>query len=347
MAESSVARIKVAVVGTGGVGGYFGGRLAAAGHDVGFVARGAHLEALRSTGLTVASAAGDFSVAPVRASHDTRDIGEVDVVLLCVKTWQLPPAIAALKPLVGADTAVVTLQNGVEAPEQVAAAVGRDAVLPGTAKIIAHLDGPGRVRHVGGPATLAFAEWDDRASDRVTRLRAALADASVSVAVPDGIWAELWAKFLFVVPFGGLGTVTDAPFGVLRSRPGTRRLLAEGMAEVRQVADALGVRLPDDIVDRTLAFVDQQPAEGTSSLQRDIRSGRPSELEAWNGSVVRLGERAGVPTPVNRYLYEVASVLAARGRLSGGAAPGARSPRPLRRLTPPHLPYAQGGFPSA
>ncbi|MFD9903779.1 2-dehydropantoate 2-reductase [Streptomyces sp. NPDC059063] len=312
-------KIKVAVVGTGGIGGYFGGRLAAAGHDVGFVARGAHLAALRESGLTVDSAAGDFAVAHVHATDDTRDIGEVDFVLLCVKTWQLPPAIAALKPLVGPGTAVVTLQNGVEAPEQVAAEVGRDAVLPGTAKIIAHLDGPGRVRHVGGPASLAFAEWDDRASDRVARLRAALTGASVSTAAPEDIWAELWAKFLFVVPFGGLGTVADAPFGVLRSRPGTRQLLVDGMTEIQRVASALDVRLPDDIVDRTLDFIDQQPAEGTSSLQRDILSGRPSELDAWNGSVVRLGERTGTPTPVNRYLYEVASVLATRS--PQGAAP--------------------------
>ncbi|MEW2529216.1 2-dehydropantoate 2-reductase [Streptomyces sp. NPDC047071] len=315
--KAAAEQVRVAVIGTGGIGGYFGGRLAAAGHDVRFVARGAHLEALRRDGLRVDSTAGGFAVAPVRATDDTRDIGEVDYVLLCVKTWQLPSAIAALKPLVGSDTAVVTFQNGVEAPEQVAEEVGRGAVLPGTAKIIAHLDGPGRVRHVGGPAALAFAEWDNSASARVTRLVSALTGASVAAAAPDDIWAELWAKFLFVVPFGGLGTVTDAPFGVLRSRPGTRRLLVEGMTEIQQLAAAHGVALPEDVVPRTLDFIDQQPAEGTSSLQRDILSGRPSELDAWNGSVVRLGERTGTPTPVNRYLYEVAGVLAARAGSTG------------------------------
>ncbi|MEV0442412.1 2-dehydropantoate 2-reductase [Streptomyces spectabilis] len=310
--NAGAGQVRVAVIGTGGIGGYFGGRLAAAGHDVRFVARGAHLEALRRDGLRVDSTAGDFAVAPVRATDDTRDIGEVDYALLCVKTWQLPAAVAALKPLIGADTAVVTFQNGVEAPEQVARAVGRGAVLPGTAKIIARLDGPGRVRHAGGPAALAFAEWDNSASERVERLASALTGASVAASVPDDIWAELWAKFLFVVPFGGLGTVTDAPFGVLRSRPGTRKLLVEGMTEIQHLAAAHDVALPEDIVARTLAFLDQQPAEGTSSLQRDILSGRPSELDAWNGSVVRLGERTGTPTPVNRYLYEVASVLATR-----------------------------------
>ncbi|MEI5101132.1 2-dehydropantoate 2-reductase [Streptomyces sp. PmtG] len=317
---AAAERVSVAVLGTGGIGGYFGGRLAAAGHDVRFVARGAHLQALRRDGLRVDSAAGDFSVAPVRASDDTRDIGEVDYVLLCVKTWQLEPAVAALKPLVGATTAVVTFQNGVEAPERVAREVGRAAVLPGTAKIIAHLDGPGRVRHVGGPAALAFAEWDNGPSERVARLVSALTGSSVSAAAPADIWAELWAKFLFVVPFGGLGTVTNAPFGVLRSRPGTRRLLVEGMTEIQRLAQAHGVELPEDIVSTTLDFLDRQPAEGTSSLQRDILAGRPSELDAWNGSVVRLGERAGVPTPVNRYVYEVAGVLAERAAAAGGAS---------------------------
>ncbi|MDP9867977.1 MULTISPECIES: 2-dehydropantoate 2-reductase [Streptosporangium] len=309
--------MKIAVIGAGGIGGYFGGRLAAAGHDVSFVARGAHLGALRSEGLTVESPAGDLAVPRVRATDDPRDIGEVDYVLLAVKTWQLAPAVAALAPLMGAGTAVVTLQNGVEAPAQVAEAVGRDAVLPGIAKIIAYLDGPGRVRHVGGLGSLTFAEWDNRATARVERLRAALDASAVTAVVPDDIWAELWAKFLFVVPLGGLGAVTDAPFGVLRSRPGTRRVLAEGMNEIRRVGQAMGVELADDIVERTMAFVDQQPAAGTSSLQRDILSGRPSELEAWTGAVVRLGARTGTATPVNALLYEVLSLREARTGATG------------------------------
>ncbi|MFI6585204.1 2-dehydropantoate 2-reductase [Embleya sp. NPDC050493] len=308
--------LRVAMIGAGGIGGYFGGRLAAAGHDVTFVARGAHLEALRREGLSVDSVAGSFTVAPAQATDDTRDIGEVDVVMLCVKTWQLPPAIAALEPLVGPGTAVVTVQNGVEAPEQVAQAIGRHAVLPGTVKIFANLDGPGRVRHVGGPAALTFAEWDNRPTERAERLRAALDTAGTTAVISADIWAELWAKFLFVVPFGGLGVATDAPIGVLRSREGTRRLLVDAMREIRQVAQAMGSALPDDILDTTMAFVDGQPATGTSSLQRDIASGHRSELEAWTGAVVRLGARTGTATPVNNLLYEVASVRAARSEVS-------------------------------
>ncbi|HEY1619516.1 MAG TPA: 2-dehydropantoate 2-reductase [Streptosporangiaceae bacterium] len=297
--------MKIAVFGTGGIGGYFGGRLAAAGHDVGFVARGAHLAALRRDGLAVRSVAGDFTVAPVKASDDPGELGPAEAVLLCVKTWQLPDAMAALPPLLDADTAVVTLQNGVEAPEQVAAAIGRAAVLPGNAKIFANIAGPGQVEHVGGPALLGFAEWDSAPSDRVTRLREALAGASVAVAEPADIWAELWVKFLFVVPLGGLGAVTGAPTGVLRSRPGTRRLLADAMTEIAEIAAASGIKLPGDIVTTTMGFIDASPAAGQTSLQRDIWAGRPSELEAWTGAVVRLGAKVGTPTPVAGFLYEM------------------------------------------
>ncbi|MGW7254685.1 2-dehydropantoate 2-reductase [Streptomyces sp. NPDC054834] len=314
--------MKIAVVGTGGIGGYFGGRLAAAGHDVWFVARGAHLQALRRDGLRIESPDGDLTVTPVRATDDTREVGPADVVLLCVKTWQLEPAVEALKPLIGTGTAVVTLQNGVEAPEQVAAAVGRETVLPGIAKIIARLSGPGRIQHVGGQGSLTFGEWDnlagDRAGDRVERLREALAEASVTAVVAEDVWTELWAKFLFVVPLGSLGAVADAPFGVLRSRPGTRRLLADGMREIERVARAAGVRLPDGIVASTLDFIDVQPAQGTSSLQRDLLAGLPSELDAWTGAAVRLGARYGIATPVHDVLYEVLRLREEQARREHG-----------------------------
>ena len=303
--------MKVAVFGTGGTGGYFGGRLAAAGHEVGFIARGEHLAALRRDGLTVSSVAGDFAVAPVVATDAPAEIGPVDAVLLGVKTWQLPDALAALPPLLGDATAVVTMQNGVEAPGEVAAALGQDHVLPGIAKIFAMVDGPGRIRHTGGPASLAFCEWDNRPSQRVDALRTALREAGVAVDEPVDVWVELWAKFLFVVPLGALGAATDAPVGVVRSRPGTRALLADAMGEVEQVARARGIALPDGIVDTTLTFVDKQPEAATSSLHRDIAAGRPSELDAWTGAVVRLAADAGTPAPVNRVLYEILSLRTA------------------------------------
>ncbi|RZU52093.1 ketopantoate reductase [Krasilnikovia cinnamomea] len=304
--------MRFAVIGVGGLGGFFGGRLVAAGHDVEFLARGAHLAALRRDGLALVGPDGDVTSTPVRATDDPRDIGRVDAVLLAVKTWQLDGALAALPPLLGPDSAVITTQNGVEAPGQVAEAVGRDAVLPGVAKVIAMLDRPAVVCHVGGLGSLDFAEWDNAPTARAQRIRAALAAAGIRTTAPADIWRELWAKFLFVVPFGGLGAVTDAPFGVLRERPGTRRLLEHGMAEIEQLARAHDVALPADIVPTTMEFLDRQPAAGTSSLHRDIQAGRPSELDAWTGAVVRLGARTGTPTPVNGVIHEILSLREAQ-----------------------------------
>ncbi|MFC0004737.1 2-dehydropantoate 2-reductase [Micromonospora siamensis] len=307
--------LRVTVVGAGGIGGYFGGRLAAAGHEVGFLARGAHLEALRGQGLTVHGPAGDVVLPPVPASDDPGDLGVADLVLLAVKTWQLDALVDRLDPLVGSGTAILTTQNGIDTPERVAERFGREAVLPGTAKVFANVEAPGHVRHVGGPGLLTYGEWDNRRSPRVERIRRALDRAGVPVDVPPDIWVELWSKFLFVVPFGTLGAATDATIGELRSRPDTRELLTTLMREIHAVARARGVALPDDIVGTTLDFVDQQPEQGRSSLQRDILAGRPSELEAWTGAVVRSGAATGVPTPAHDMFYEQ---LSARRLLGPG-----------------------------
>jgi 2-dehydropantoate 2-reductase len=300
--------MRIAVLGTGGIGGYFGGRLATAGHDVTFLARGAHLEAIREHGLVVRSVAGDFTVESARVTDDAASIGEVDAVLLAVKTWQLPPMLESLPALVGPDTAVVTTQNGVEAPDQVARVVGREAVLPGIAKIFASIDAPGHITHAGGPASLAFDEWSTLPgppSARVTRLREAVTASGAVSPVPMDIWAELWSKMLFVVPFGGLGAALDATIGELRSRASSRALLEDAMREVEAVARARRIALPPTVVAGTMAFVDDQPAHATTSLQRDLLEGKPSELDAWTGAVVRLGGDSGVDVPLHRLLLEV------------------------------------------
>ncbi|MGV9980322.1 2-dehydropantoate 2-reductase [Micromonospora wenchangensis] len=303
----------IAVVGAGGVGGHLGGRLAAAGHDVRFLARGTTLAALRRTGLRVTGDAGDWVAPALRASDDPRDLGPVDYVLLCVKTPHLPPALDALAPLVGPDTAVVTVQNGVEAPEQVAARIGRARVLPGLARVVATPVAPGEVRYHGPPGALGFAEWDGGASDRVTRLRGLLRRAGVDVLEPADIWAALWAKFLLVVPVGSLGAATGgATVGELRSRPGTRRMLVTGMREIYETGIALGIALPPDAPDTAVALMDRQPADSTTSLQRDILAGRLSEFDAWTGAVVRLAGRAGRPVPLHAMLHELLATRISR-----------------------------------
>ncbi len=296
--------MRIAVFGAGGVGGYFGGRLAQAGASVVFIARGAHLEALRRDGLRVESIAGDFVVQPAEATSDPASIGAVDVVLVCVKAWQVPEIAPALLPLLSADTAVVPLENGVEAADQLAAVVGPERVLGGLCKIVSFVAGPGHIRHAGIAPRIEFGARGGRKSERVAALRAAFEKASgLSVGTPEDIDAALWEKFLFIAPVSGVGAVTRVPIGAFRSVPETRVMLEAAMQEIFDLARARGIALRADAVARTMGFVDSLPAEATASMYRDIVEGRPSELEYQNGTVVRLGRQAGVPVPVHEFLY--------------------------------------------
>lgn len=301
--------------GAGGVGGYFGGRLAEAGESVAFVARGAHLEALRQGGLRVDSIAGDFVVHPVEAADDPARIGPVDLVVVATKAWQVPEAARALGPLLGRDTFVLPLQNGVEAADQLAAEVGPERVLGGLCRILAFVAGPGHIRHPGIPPRVEFAERDGRKSERVEGLRAVFERArGLSVHVPADIEAAVWEKFLFIAPVSGVGAVTRLPVGVFRTVPESRGLLAAAMAEVWALARARGVALPDDAVAKTLGYVDSMPPESTASMQRDILEGRPSELEAQTGTIVRLGRAASVPVPSNAMIYAALLPLERKAR---------------------------------
>lgn len=311
--------MRIAIFGTGGVGGYFGGRLAQAGESVVFVARGAQLEAIRRDGLRVESQAGDFVVRPAEATDDPGAVGPVDAVIVCVKAWQVAGAARAISPMLRPDSFVVPLQNGVEAADQIAAVVGAERVLGGLCKIVSYVAGPGLVRHAGVPPRIEFGERDGRPSDRVAALRRAFEKAvGVSVGTPADIDAAVWEKFLFIAPFSGVGAVTRVPAGVLRRVPETREMLQNAMQEVFDLARARGIALREGAVARTLGFVDALPPDATASMQRDILEGRPSELEHQNGTVVRLGRESGVPAPVNEFIYGslLPAELRARGRLS-------------------------------
>jgi 2-dehydropantoate 2-reductase len=307
--------MRIGVFGSGGVGGYFGGRLAEAGEDVRFVARGAHLAAMLERGLRVTSIAGDFVVHPVHASDDPATLGEVDVVLLAVKAWQVAEAAEALRPMLGATTFVVPLENGIEAPDTLAVALGRDRVLGGLCRIIAWVEGPGHIRHAGVPPSVTLGELDAPGSPRAEALRAAFARArGVRVEVAADIRAAMWEKFLFIAAVSGVGTLARAPVGIIRSQPETRELLTQALTEIHAVALAHGIALPADAVKTTLTFVDSLPADGTMSMQRDVIEGRPSELEAQIGAVVRLGEASGVPVPLHRTIYAALLPLERRAR---------------------------------
>jgi 2-dehydropantoate 2-reductase len=296
--------MRIAIYGAGGVGGYFGGRLAQAGEDVAFIARGEHLRALQRDGLRVESIEGDFRVAPVAATDNPATIGPVDVVLLAVKTWQVPDALQAMQPLVGPDTVVVPLQNGVEAPHQVAAALGDGHAAAGLSSLITSVAGPGVIRHEGAAPRIAFARLDGERDRRLEALLDAFDRAQgLTAEIPEDVEAALWRKLLMIATFSGVGAVTRAPVGVLRSLPETRAMLQQSLDEIYDVALARAVRLTPAAKEAAMGFMEALPPGALASMQRDILEGRPSELEAQSGAVVRLGEEAGAGTPLHRFIY--------------------------------------------
>jgi 2-dehydropantoate 2-reductase len=295
--------MRIAVVGTGGVGGYFGGRLAQAEQDVVFLARGAHLRAIQEHGLQVESVDGDFAISPAHATDDPVRIGPVDLVLLAVKGWQVPPTVEMMRPLVGSETCVVPFLNGVEAPEQLASVFGAHRVLGGLCGLYGSIVGPGRIRNVFPRPFVTIGELDHAPSERCDHLRMAFEHAGVQASIAADIHAALWEKLLFVGPFGGVGAVTRVPVGVLRRQVETRSLLEGTMREMFVLARVRGVCVADEAVEKALALIDLSPEQATASMQRDIMAGRPSELESQLGMVVRLAHRAGVEVPLHTFLY--------------------------------------------
>ena len=295
--------MRIVVFGAGGVGGYFGGRLAQAGEDVIFIARGEHLQAIQSNRLRVESICGDFSIGSIRATDDPSSVGIVEVVLLAVKAWQVSEAAEAMRLMVGSHTIVVPLQNGVDAPGELAAVLGERPVLGGLCRIASSLVAPGQIRHTAIQPQVIFGELGGGSSPRAEPLRAAFEGAGVAAEISSDIQAAMWAKFLFITALSGVCAVTRAPVGTVCSLPEARTLLEEAMLEIEAVAHAYQIALPVDIVPRTMAFIDGLPGDTTPSMQRDILDGRPSELDYQSGAVVRLGAKQHIPTPANEFIY--------------------------------------------
>ena len=312
--------MRIAVIGAGAVGGYFGGRLAQAGHDVSFVARGATLEALQTKGLRVSSVAGDFEIAQPHAVSDPAEIGPVDVVLVAVKAPQVRAVAPTLAPLVSAETVVVPMQNGLESPAMLAAALGADAVVGGLCKIFASQTGPGAIEHVGLEPTIELGELDASNSERIERIRAAFEPAQgMSTVVPDDIQVAMWQKLLYVEPLGAVGAAARANAGTLRAVPQTRRLIETAMEEIVAVGRKRGVAIDPTLPAQAVRRIDKLPGTATASMHRDIVEGRPSELDLQTGTVVRYAEEAGVDVPVHATLYAalLPSELTAREELNG------------------------------
>ncbi len=306
--------MRFAIYGSGGLGGYYGARLQQAGHRVGFIARGEHLAAIRERGLQILSPAGDAHLESVAVSSDPADIGPVDVVIVAVKTWQVTDAAHAMRPMIEPHTLVIPFLNGVDAPIELADVLGKQHVLGGLSKIFSLIEAPGVIRHLSAGAYLEVGEMDGRISDRVTSLANTFRDAGVDAECTPDIQLALWKKLLMVSSWSGIGALARSPLGVVRARPALRSLVDQSMAEGVAVARALGHAVEDAYKAELWQFYDGLPDDTTSSMWRDIIAARPSELDAWNGAVVRYGERSGVATPVHHTVYELLRPMERRAR---------------------------------
>lgn len=295
--------MRIAILGAGGVGGYYGGLLARGGQDVAFLARGAHLAALREEGLQVESVHGDFRVHPAEATDDPAEIGPVDLVLVAVKAYDLEAAAQAARPLLGAETAILPLLNGLDADRRLAAVLGPEPVLAGLTHISSSLAAPGLVRQISAVRRITFGERDGTMTPRAGRIAAALASAGIEVVLSDKIEVALWEKFLFIASISGVCCLARRPMGVVLGTPETHQLYLQALREVEAVARARGVALAPDLVERTLALSGGFAPETRPSMLVDLEAGRRLELEALNGAVVRLGRAVEVATPVHSVTY--------------------------------------------
>lgn len=299
--------MRIVVMGAGGTGGFFGGLLARAGEDVTFIARGEHLAAMRTRGLTVASRlAGDFTVA-APATDDPAEIGPVDLVLFCVKTYDTASAAARIRPVVGQDTLILPVQNGVDSAERIGQIVGRGHVLGGIAQVIAGITAPGVVGQTTGPGRLLFGELDGETSVRAEGVLATLRRAGIAAEIAPDIRVALWEKLTFICALSGVTALTRLPIGPILATPACRALFRAVMEETAAAACAEGVAVEAEGVQRAAALADRLEPWAYGSLYHDLAAGRRLELEALHGTVLRIGRQHGVPVPATFAIYAALS----------------------------------------
>jgi len=313
--------MKILVMGTGGVGGYYGGLLAQHGQDVTFVARGAHLEAIRKHGLTVKSIHGDFAVNPAQATSDPAEAGPVDLVLFTVKTYHTDEAAQALQPAIGPQTTVLSLQNGIDAAERIGAAVGLEHVVGGVTYLSSAVESPGVIRQISQFRRIVMGELDSRPSERIEGIYEVLKNTGITVELAENILKTLWTKFVFIASVSSVGSLTRLPMGNYRSIPETRTLLGRLMREVEALARAQNVPLDEDVVDKSLQFIDQSGPHIKPSMQLDVEAGTRTEIESMIGVIGRKGRQLGIATPAADFVY--AALLPVDLKARADRSPGA------------------------
>jgi 2-dehydropantoate 2-reductase len=295
--------MRIAVVGAGGVGGGFGAALAKAGADVTFIARGAHLAAMKSAGLKIEGGRGETHIVPTQATDDPKIIGEVDFVLFCVKLWDVESAGERIKPLVGPGTAVIPLQNGIDAADRLIPILGREAVMGGVAQISASIIKPGVIHQVGSFMRMIFGEFDGKITKRGQDLLALCQKAGFDATLSEQIQTDLWMKFILLATNASITAATRQPIGKLRDDPDIRPIILAAVREVFAVGQAKKIALPSDAVEKVLDFIGHAPPTMKASMALDLERGNRLELLWLGGKVVELGRELGVPTPTHSMMY--------------------------------------------
>ncbi len=295
--------MNIVIYGTGGVGGYFGARLAQAGNNITFIARGKHLEAIQKNGLQLISPKGDYMVYPAHATANIAEVTDIDLILVCVKARQLETAAKEINQVLSEKTMVISLLNGVNNTEVLGAVINKKHLLGGLCKVVSKIEDFGIINHISFEPTIVFGELDNVKTERAFSLEKLFLNAGITTKLAENIQTEIWTKFLFISTISAIGALTRATLGEIISSPQLKEIMNQTAKEIVLVAKAKGISLPETIVEKQFQIMESQPYDTTSSLQRDVLEGKPSELEAQNGAVVKMGLELGIPTPTNSFIY--------------------------------------------
>jgi 2-dehydropantoate 2-reductase len=308
--------MKILIYGAGGVGGFIGGKLAKTQHQVTLIARGEHLKAIQENGLTVESITGNFTAHPHHATNDLSTIEVPDLVIFATKSWQLHEVSIDILQYTNDHTLFLPLQNGADNTEKLNNILPEAQVLSGLCRMISFIKSPGVISNPDIPPTFLFGEQDNTRTPRIEAILAVFKEAGLNATIPENIQVAIWQKFLFITTISAIGGLTRAPIGMMRDNPYIKNLMLKTAQEVYAVAHAKGIKLPENTIDKTFAAIARQSPNTTASTQRDLMEGKPSELENFNGYIVKEGKKLGVATPVNEMIYELLSPQEAMARFS-------------------------------
>ncbi len=295
--------MNIVVIGAGGVGGYFGGRIAKAGYDVTFIARGKHMEAIKNKGLQVKSTKGNFIVHP-KATDNLYDIKNPDLIILGVKSWQVEEVAKQLKPIVTETTMVLPLQNGADNVDKLLSHLDAKNVIAGLCKIVSKVEAPGIINHFAFEPEIIFGENDNSKTKRINKVKSVFDDAGFKNKIPENIHRDIWRKFLFITMVSGIASLTRVVFGEMLKDKNIEKIILDSANEIKSVANTKGINISDDDIEFAMNMYKKSEYDTTASMQRDIMESKPSELENFNGYIVKQGKLLGIPTPTNTFIYE-------------------------------------------